>query len=215
MVKSSHTFPNTIHLQAQCIYLHHCLGLKQFFPEVAALFAGLLTESDFYTNQSILESVVAKIIKLSFSDRIDLFKLNTNNDPNFLSNIWARLKQVRESFTDKQAELVDLLYLSRPGLTYEETAAAIGISFNSVRDREDGVILKVKNEFKEFATLSPYKDFHKNNIVIWSYIGCRHNPTAEKIHPCYRIRIQNGVETREFITHDDLIAEKLLRGLAF
>jgi len=157
--------------------------------------------------------VIAKITKLSFSDRIDLFKLNTNKDPNFLSNIWARLKQVRESFTDKQAELVDLLYLSRPGLTYEETAAAIGISFDSVRDRENGVILKMKNEFKEFATLSPYKDYHKNNIVIWSYIGCRHNPTAEKIHPCYRIRIQNGVETRQFITHGDLIAEKLLRGL--
>lgn len=157
--------------------------------------------------------MIAKITKLSFSDRIDLFKLNTNKDPNFLSNIWARLKQVRESFTDKQAELVDLLYLSRPGLTYEETAAAIGISFDSVRDRENGVILKMKNEFKEFATLSPYKDYHKNNIVIWSYIGCRHNPTAEKIHPCYRIRIQNGVETRQFITHDDLIAEKLLRGL--
>ncbi|MBL7554981.1 MAG: hypothetical protein JNM24_04095 [Bdellovibrionaceae bacterium] len=157
--------------------------------------------------------MIAKITKLSFSDRIDLFKLNTNKDPNFLSNIWARLKQVRESFTDKQAELVDLLYLSRPGLTYEETAAAIGISFDSVRDRENGVILKMKNEFKEFATLSPYKDYHKNNIVIWSYIGCRHNPTAEKIHPCYRIRIQNGVETRQFITHGDLIAEKLLRGL--
>ncbi len=95
-------------------------------------------------------------------------------------------------------------------MTYEETAAAIGNSFDSVRDREDGVILKMKNEFKEFATLSPYKDFHKNNIVVWSYIGCRHNPAAEKVHPCYRIRIQNGVETKEFITHGDLIAEKLL-----
>lgn len=199
--------------EAVFIFRHHCLGLKQFFPEVAVLFAGLYTESDFYTNQSILESVIAKITKLSFSDRIDLFKLNTNKDPNFLSNIWMRLKQVRESFTDKQAELVGLLYLSRPGLTYEETAAAVGISFDSIRDREDGVILKMKNEFKEFATLSPYKDFHKNNIVIWSYIGCRHNPTAEKIHPCYRIRVQNGIETRQFITHGDLIAEKLLRSL--
>lgn len=195
------------------IFRHHGLGLKRFYPEVAALFAGLYTESDFYTYQSILESILAKIIKLSFSDRTDLFKLNTNKDPNFLSNTWARLKQVRESFTDKQAELVDLLYLNRPGMTYEEAAKEIGISFDSVRDREDGVILKMKNEFKEFATLSPYKDYHKNSIVIWSYIGCRHNPTADKIHPCYRIRTRNGVETKEFITHGDLIAEKLRRGL--
>lgn len=61
--------------------------------------------------------------------------------------------------------------------------------------------------------MSPYKDYHKNNQVIWSYIGCRHNPTAEKIHPCYRIKIQNGVEMKEFITHGDLVAEKLKRAL--
>jgi len=199
--------------EAVFIFRHHCLGLKKFFPEVAALFAGLFTESDFYTNQSILESLLSKITKQNFSDRTDLFRLNTNNDPNFLSNIWGRLKKVRESFTDKQSELVDLLYLGRPAMTYEETAATLGISFDSVRDREDGVILKMKNEFKEFASLSPYKDYHKNNIVIWSYIGCRHNPTAEKIHPLYRIKVVDGIERKEFISQGALFAERVTRVL--
>ena len=71
----------------------------------------------------------------------------------------------------------------------------------------------MKKEFSEFTSFSPYKDYHKNNQVIWSYIGCRHNPTAEKIHPCYRVKIQNGVEVKEFITHGDLLAEKLKRTL--
>lgn len=199
--------------EAVFIFRHHCLGLKRFYPAITVLFAGVYCESDFYIYQSIIESLLAKILKLGFSDRSDLLRLNTDNNPNFLSNIWLRLKQVRESFTDKQTELVDLLYLRRPSMTYEETAASLGISFDSVRDREDGVILKMKNEFPEFKNLSLYKDYHKNNIVIWSYIGCRHNPTAEKIHPCYRIKVINGAEVKEFITHGDLLAEKLRRGL--
>jgi hypothetical protein len=98
-------------------------------------------------------------------------------------------------------------------MTYEETAAALGISCDSVRDREDGVILKMKKEFVEFETLSPYKDFHKNNIMIWSFMGCRHNPTAEFVHPLYRIKTINGAETRQFVSRGDLFAERLIEML--
>jgi len=174
---------------------------------------GLYCESEFYTYQSIIESLLPKILKLSFSDRGDLHKENHKNDPHFLKDIWLRLQKVQDSLTEKQTELVDLLYLNRPMLTYEEVAAKLNISFDSVRDREACVIIKMKKEFIEFTSFSPYKDYHKNNQVIWSYIGCRHNPTAEKIHPCYRVKIQNGVEVKEFITHGDLLAEKLKRTL--
>ncbi len=44
-------------------------------------------------------------------------------------------------------------------------------------------------------------------------MGCRHNPTAEKVHPLYRIRIQNGAEVKEFINRGDFIAEKFRRVL--
>lgn len=199
--------------EAVFIFRHECLGLKHFYPEVAVLFAGVFTESDFYTYQSIIESIIGKILKLSFSDRTDLLKLNNDDDPNFLKNIWERLKAIRENFTQKQTELVELLYLNRPQMTYEEASETLGISFDSVRDREDGVILKIKKEFTEFNSFSPYKDYHKNNQVIWSYIGCRHNPMAEKIHPYYRIKMQNGVEVKELIIHGDLVAEKLKRAL--
>jgi hypothetical protein len=46
--------------EAVFIFRYHCLGLKKFYPAVAALFPGLFTESDFYTYQSILESLLAK-----------------------------------------------------------------------------------------------------------------------------------------------------------
>lgn len=98
-------------------------------------------------------------------------------------------------------------------MTYEETAAALGISFDSVRDREDGVILKMKKEFVEFETLSPYKDYHKNNIMIWSFMGCRHNPTAEFVHPLYRIKTIDGVETKQHVSRGDIFAERLIEIL--
>lgn len=199
--------------EAVFIFRFHGLGLKQFYPEVAAMFSGLYTESDFYTYQSVLEAMLAKIMKLSFSDRIELQRNNNNHNPEFLYNIWGRLKQVRESFTVKQTELVEFLYTNRPAMTYEETSAALGISFDSVRDREDGVIIKMKKEFTEFKNYFPYKDYHKNNIMIWSFMGCRHNPTAEIVHPCYRIKKQNNIKTKELITHGDLFAEKILRNL--
>nr|BFD66933.1 hypothetical protein HAGR004_19550 [Bdellovibrio sp. HAGR004] len=193
--------------EAVFIFRHQCLGLRRFYPQIAVLFAGIYTENDFYIYQSVLEGLLTKLLILSFSDRNEFKHLVKQN------SIWPRVKRIREEFTQKQTEIVQLLYINRPIYTYDEAAKELGISIDSVRDREEGVINKMKKEFIEFKNCFPYKDYHKNNQRIWSYIGCRHNPTADKIHPCYRVRIQNDCEVKESITHGELIAEKLNRNL--
>ena len=164
------------------IFNNECLGLKKFYSPVAAYFAGMYTTQDFYIHQSILESLIAKILKLAFSDRKELSILD----------IWRRLSHVRASLTDKQGELLQILYLAEPALTYQEASVFLGISLDSVRDREAGILLKFRKEFPELRELEPYKDWTKNQKRFYTYRGLVHLPSVEIRHPCFRIRNING-----------------------
>jgi hypothetical protein len=192
------------------LFRSECLGLKKYFFEVAVLFYGLYTTQDFYTYQSMIESLVAKILKHSFSDRSDLQDIAFENlnrpiiaDSNLLANIWRRLAEVRENLTPKQEELLQLLYLAEPAMTYEEASIYLGISFDSVRDREDGLILKMRKAFPELKTLHPYKDWTNNQKRFYIYRGLVYLPSVEFKYPCYRIKTIGGVEIRECITGED------------
>lgn len=192
------------------IFRSECLGLKNYFFEVVVLFYGVYTVHDFYTYQSMIESLLAKILKLSFSDRADLQNIAFENlnrpvlaDTNLLSNIWRRLDDVRNNLTAKQEELLQLLYLSEPILSYEEASLYLRISFDSVRDREDGLILKIRKTFPELKSLYPYKDWTNNQKRFYIYTGLVYLPSVEIRHPCYRIKNINGVEIKECITGED------------
>ncbi len=192
------------------IFRNECLGLKNYFFEIAVLFYGIYTVGDFYTYQSMIESLVAKILKYSFSDRIDLQKIAFENlgrpliaDTNLLANAWKRLSEVRERLTSKQEGLLQLMYLTEPAMTYDEASIYLGISFDSVRDREDGLVLKFRKAFPELKTLYPYKDWTKNQERLYIYRGLVYLPSVELKHPCYRIRTGNGLEIKECITGED------------
>ena len=192
------------------LFRNECLGLKKYFFEVAILFYGLYTTEDFYTYQSMIESLVAKVLRHSFSDRSDLQNIAFENlnrpliaDSNLLANIWGRLAGVRSNLTPKQEELLQLLYLRDPTLAYDEASILLGISFDSVRDREDGLILKIRKAFPELQTLQPYKDWTKNQKGFYIYRGLVYLPSMEIKYPCYRIKILNGIEIKECITGED------------
>lgn len=201
------------------IFLHECLGLKKFYPKIAAIFSGIYTTHDFYTHQSIIESLLSKLIKMQFQDRFDLQKIAVKNlnlsaqaGSVLLQNVWKRFYEIRNYLTPKQLEIVDLLYLNTPSLAYHEAALMLEISVDSVRDRETGVILKFRNEFMEFSSLEPYKHYTKHQKRFYIYKGLVHLPSMEVIHPCYRIRTVNGVEHRELISpHDEFSFNELVK----
>ena len=121
------------------------------------------------------------------SERVDLQDIAFDNldrpviaDPNLLSNLWKRLIVVRSHLTPKQEELLQLLYLAEPAMTYEEASTYLGISFDSVRDREDGLILKIRKAFPELKTLYPYKDWMKNQKRSYTYRGLAYLPMVCK-----------------------------------
>lgn len=201
------------------IFMHECLGLKKFNPEVASLFAGVYTAHDFYTHQSIIESLLAKLIKLQFSDRFDLQKIAAQNlnlpslaGSVLLTNIWKRFFEVKNSLTAKQLEVIDMLYSATPTLTYQEVAQKLKISIDSIRDRETAVILKFRNAYPEFSNLEPYKHYTKHQKRFYIYRGLVYLPSMDVIYPCYRIRTINGVESRELISsHDEFSYAELLK----
>ncbi|WP_409479670.1 hypothetical protein [Pseudobdellovibrio sp. HCB154] len=201
------------------IFNTECLGLKKFYPEVAVLFSGIYTTHDFYTHQSIIESLLSKFIKLQFQDRFDLQKIAAKNlnlpaqaGSVLLHNIWKRFFEVRNNLTLKQTQVVELLYLKTPTLTYQKAAAELGISFDSVRDREVGVILKFRNAFPEFSSLEPYKHYTKHQKRFYIYRGLVHLPSMETAHPCYRIKTANGIENRSLISaHDEFSLADLVK----
>ena len=158
----------------------------------------------------MIESLVAKILKHSFSDRSDLQNIAFGNlnrpkfaDLNLLSNIWKRLAVVRANLTTKQEELLQLLYLTEPTMTYEEASLFLAISFDSVRDRENGLILKMRKAFPELKTLETYKNWTQNQKRFYIYRGLVYLPSVELRRPCYRIKKINGVEIKECITGED------------
>ncbi len=192
------------------IFRSQCLGLKKYFQEIAILFFGLYSEHDFCVYQSMIESVVGKILRHSFSERADLQDIAFENlnrpllaDSNLLSNIWRRLGDIRSTLTPKQDEILQLLYLNDPQVTYQEASQALGISVDSVRDRENGLVLKIRKAIPELKTLFPYKNWTKNQTRFYIYDGLVHLPSVIKRRPCYRIKIVDGIEVKECITGED------------
>jgi hypothetical protein len=194
------------------IFNRECLGLKQFLPAIAAVFGDIYTIHDFYTHQSLLESIVAKIISQAFSDRKDLHRIaaRARNMPQIMgkyliTEVWSRLARVRKELTYNQDELLQILYLAEKPLTYEEASVFLGISFDSVRDREEGLLLKFRKEFPEFIDLEPYKDWTNNQTRFYAYRGLVHLPSMELRRPCYRIKTIDGKDSRECISSGELL----------
>lgn len=98
------------------------------------------------------------------------------------------------------------MYLAEPAPTYQEASVFLGISLDSVRDREAGILLKFRKELPELREFEPYKDWTKNQKRFHTYRGLVHLPSVEIRHPCFRIRNINGQEVRECITGEDHIA---------
>ncbi len=192
------------------IFRTECLGLKQYFYEIAILFFGVYSEHDFFVYQSMVESIVGKILKHSFAERADLQNIAFENlnrpllaDSNLLSNIWRRLNDIRSTLTPKQEEILQLLYLNDPQMTYQEASTAIGISVDSVRDRESGLVLKIRKAIPELKTLFPYKNWTKNQNRFYIFDGLVYLPSVRERRPCFRIKNINGLEVKECITGED------------
>ncbi len=192
------------------LFRNQCLGLNKYYSEIAILFYGLYATQDFYMYQSKIESLVTKILKHSFSDRADLQDIAFDNlsrpllaDSNLLSNIWRRMGDIRATLTLKQEEILQLLYLNDPQMTYQEASEILGISIDSVRDRENGLVLKIRKAIPELKTLFPYKNWTKNQTRFYIYDGLVHLPSVLERRPCYRIKTVNGIAVKECITGED------------
>lgn len=184
------------------IFELECLGLKNKLltkPDVPAL-----TVQDFAVYQSVLESLIAKLVQVDFMDRKDLHRIASQSlkipmemAPFVIQNIWKRVMEIIKSLSPKQLEVLNFLY--KENKTYSETAQHLRISPDSVRDREESVVQKFKKEFPEFKSLRLYKDFTKNQYRFYIQGGYAYAPLVGLVHPIYRIKTVNGKELREKI----------------
>lgn len=161
------------------VFLNECLGFKKLPNSKHDKYQNIFAVDDFYIHQSVLESLLQKIISAS--------------------NIWGRFYQVMDGLTDKQKQVIEMLYLGRTPKTYLEASDVLGISIDSVRDREVGAIQKFRKAFPEFKDFHPYKDWSKNQKRLYSFDGMVYIPTRDFVHPLYRIKQVGNLELYEWI----------------
>lgn len=91
-------------------------------------------------------------------ERLSLRTEPEKRDP---KSVWKRFYKVWDSLTEKQIEVLELVYINEPKLTKKKTAEKLGITIDSVKDRLKIAIRQFRKEFSELEGISPKRSPRK------------------------------------------------------
>lgn len=186
--------------EASDVFLDEAVGLRGLSDDDFRRLKWIFTERDFYTYQSVIESLLGKI-ESSYAE-IGLWT-SRRTSQSFTAFVAPRFKVIWESLTKRQKEAAMVLHMSEDPPSLKDASKVIGISVDTLRNRDEGVKKKFRKALPELSELRPSKGRTRNSRTNYIYWGLYSHASAKVVHPLFRIteRIVGDLkfEVREWI----------------